>query len=121
MKWPLQAVVGVRTYRGLNDRGHWRVHHERAQHIKTQTFWALRAARPPAKYEGETLIVTLTRVGPTRGLDKDNLQGSLKYARDSIAEFIGVDDGSDAVTWRYEQRRGAVWRVEIYIAIAPGT
>lgn len=51
------------------------------------------------------LLITITRVGPRR-LDDDNLASACKYVRDQIAGEVGVDDGSDQYTWRYEQRIG---------------
>jgi hypothetical protein len=50
-------------------------------------------------------IITITRVGP-HNLDDDNLASACKYIRDQIAEVVGVDDGSDQYTWRYEQKIG---------------
>jgi hypothetical protein len=59
------------------------------------------------------LIVTLTRVAPSNGLDDDNLAGALKGVRDAVAEWLGVDDRDRAtVRYEYEQRRGP-WGVEI--------
>lgn len=60
------------------------------------------------------LLITFTRVGP-RKLDDDNLQGACKYVRDCIADRIGTDDGSDQYTWRYEQRVGDNYSVEVEI------
>lgn len=59
------------------------------------------------------LLITITRVGPRR-LDDDNLAGACKYVRDAIAAKVGVDDGSDLYTWRYEQRTGP-YGVEVEI------
>lgn len=49
------------------------------------------------------LVVTIVRVGPRR-LDDDNLAAACKHVRDQIAAEVGVDDGSDQYTWKYEQR-----------------
>lgn len=59
------------------------------------------------------LLVTITRIGP-RKLDDDNLASACKYIRDQIATKVGVDDGSDLYTWRYEQRKGK-YSVEVEI------
>lgn len=50
------------------------------------------------------LVITITRIAPVP-LDDDNLAGSAKHVRDGIADWLGVDDGSRLLTWRYEQRR----------------
>ena len=47
-------------------------------------------------------VVTLTAC-IRRELDSDNLQGSLKNLRDSIAATIGMDDGSSEIRWEYGQ------------------
>ena len=55
---------------------------------------------------GEQLCtVTLTRIAP-RKLDCDNLRGALKAVRDGVADWLGVDDGSERITWKYAQERG---------------
>jgi hypothetical protein len=48
--------------------------------------------------------VTLTRLSAGK-LDGDGLQAALKSVRDGIADALGVNDGSDAVVWKYEQRK----------------
>lgn len=87
----------------------------RVKRERIATAWALRA-------EGHTLptlpvVVTLTRCGPSRGLDPgDNLPASLKAVRDSIALWLGVNDASEAqVRYRYAQRREAHWSVAVHI------
>jgi hypothetical protein len=68
------------------------------------------------------LTVTMTRVSP-RELDDDNLCGAFKKVRDSIAEWLGVDDRDKRITWRTEQRKapkdeaGTVIRFEQRIAL----
>jgi len=52
------------------------------------------------------VTVTLTRVAP-RKLDKDNLGNALKSIQDGVADALGIDDGSDDITFNYDQgRRG---------------
>lgn len=57
-------------------------------------------------------VITLTRFGP-RKLDTDNLAMSFKAARDQIAAWIGVDDGSDLYVWRYEQEKAKDYAIRI--------
>lgn len=59
------------------------------------------------------LVITITRVSPGR-CDDDNLVGGGKAVRDSVAAYLGIDDGSPLVTYRYAQRVGP-WAVEIEI------
>lgn len=60
------------------------------------------------------VVVTLTRVGK-RKMDDDNLAHAFKAIRDGIAESYGVDDGSNLYRWRYEQRKGKEYAIEIEI------
>lgn len=53
---------------------------------------------------GEQLVVTFVRVA-SRRLDDDNLASALKAVRDQVAKELGVNDGSDAVLWRYSQQK----------------
>jgi hypothetical protein len=52
------------------------------------------------------ITCSFTRVG-TKPLDSDNLQGAFKAHRDSVAEQVGLDDGSPRWTWKYAQESGA--------------
>lgn len=77
--------------------------------------WALLPHRPALP-----CVVTLTRVAPSAGLDGDNLQGSLKAARDGVADWMKVDDRDPRVTWRYEQRRGRPKQYAVEICVNDG-
>ncbi len=55
-------------------------------------------------HDGGTVVVTLSRVAP-RKLDDDNLVSAFKAMRDEVANRLCVDDGSDAVKWRYLQTK----------------
>jgi hypothetical protein len=76
------------------------------------TAWSTVGKKAPAV----PCTVLLTRVGPTNGLDDDNLRGSLKGVRDELADWLGVDDRSPLVTWVYAQNRAKHWGVEVSVA-----
>ena len=62
------------------------------------------------------LVVLLTRIAP-RPLDSDNLARALKAPRDAVAEWLGVDDGDERVTWLVDQERRSktqALRVEVF-------
>ena len=61
-------------------------------------------------------IVTITRIGPKK-LDDDNLAISAKHVRDGIAAKIGVDDGDERYTWRYEQRKGKPKQYAVHVKL----
>lgn len=96
------ATIHVRTVSEANLRTHWAVRHRRARDQRKCAWASMRrfgqAPEPP-------LVVTMTRLGG-RKLDDDNLRGALKAVRDGIADWLGIDDGSDLVTWAYGQEPG---------------
>lgn len=63
---------------------------------------------------GEHYIVNLTRFGKKK-LDDDNLIGSLKHVRDGIADALGVNDGSDKISFKYDQKQANIYQLEITI------
>lgn len=92
-----------------NLRLHWRRFAMLKKQQKVATWMCLVGVELPAP----PLLVTITRIGPRR-LDDDNLASACKYVRDQIATAVGIDDGSDLYTWRYEQRIGK-YSVEVEI------
>jgi len=110
------VTLPIRTVSAMNTREHWA---KRARRVKEQrNTTALVVAGHIAHAKGTLpgrLVVTLTRIGIRQGLDGDNLQASMKAIRDGVADALGIDDGSDRIEWRYAQRRGAAWGVEISI------
>lgn len=97
----LRFHVPLRLQSLSNARAHWRKMDRIKRGHKELTWAAMRGLTLPPP----PLVVTITRSGP-RELDDDNLAGACKYVRDEIARTVGVDDGSDLYTWRYEQRIG---------------
>ena len=106
----MKVTVPMKTA-GSNAREHHMARHRRVKHERHNVGWLLQGkAQPPP------CTVTLVRLGPnTKPLDGDNLQAALKAARDEVAKWLGVDDGSALVTWKYDQRRQKDWAVEIDI------
>lgn len=105
-----RVLVAIRTRRGMNDRECWQARKRRVTAERQAVAWVLRTVDRPAT----PCTVWLTRIGPSNGLDDDNLAGALKAVRDQVAEWLGVDDKrSDVVRYRYAQRRAREWGVEI--------
>ena len=105
----LEVVIPTRTISALNVREHWRARSQRVRAERKETFYALRPHKPPAM----PCVVTMTRLGPSNGLDDDNLRGALKGVRDEIAAWFGIDDRDPRVVWAYAQRRQINWGVEV--------
>jgi len=106
----LKLQLPLRTGRGLNGREHHMARHRRVKTEREAVAWLLRGKRPPAP----PVVVTMTRLAPSSGLDSDNLQGALKAVRDELAMWLGLDDADPRVTWLCAQRR-APWGVEIEV------
>ena len=100
----------LRTGTGLNAREHHQARARRVRAERAAVGWKLCCIpAPPAP-----LIVTMTRIAPSAGLDDDNLVGSMKAIRDEIAKWLGVDDKCPSVKYVCNQRRGP-WAVGIQI------
>lgn len=106
----IEFHIPIRTVTGLNAREH---HFTSARRAKTERNSAKLIC--PAGIKAPCTI-TLTRVSPaTRPADDDNLAGACKHVRDGIADKIGIDDGDPRLTWRYAQRRGKAFGVDVVI------
>ena len=102
----VSATLPIRLVSEQNQREHWSVKAKRTKAQKQAVGFLLRPCLAGDVGRGsQPLLVTITRIAPRR-LDDDNATGSAKHVRDAVAELLGVDDGSDAVTWRVEQEKG---------------
>lgn len=108
-------IPGLRTISEANAHEHWRTRAARAKHQKHAVTLVLRASVAHLMMVAAPLVVTLTRIAPSNGLDSDNMVGSQKHVRDAVADVLGVNDKDPRVEWRVEQRKGP-WAVEIQIS-----
>jgi hypothetical protein len=105
---------------GCNLREHWAARAKRVKKERNMVGWALLGQRTGPRGElGPSLpvVVTLTRLAP-RQLDSDNCVAGFKGVRDSIAEFLGVNDNDPRVTWRYAQEKAKGYSCKIEITEA---
>lgn len=65
--------------------------------------------------------ITLTRLAPGELDPDENLPVSMKYVKDEIAAWFGVDDRDKRLRWRYQQERTAAGIYKIRIEIADAT
>ena len=79
---------------------------------------ALRLDPRHAGLSGDKHCVVLTRISP-RPFDDDNNAAALKSVRDGMAEWWGIDDGSDDVVWVCDWRKGAKDAVEAALWALP--
>ena len=102
--------IPLRTVSAMNVREHWRA---RARRVKAERA-AVAMVLGPQRQPSLPVVVKLTRIAPSNGLDlDDNLPSAFKGVRDQIAQWLGVDDRDRAtVRYEYEQERGP-WGVRI--------
>lgn len=96
----IRVKVPVKIVSVANLREPWQAKHRRSKEHREAARWAFVGIKPPLL----PLVITITRVGG-RKLDDDNLISGCKALRDGIADWLFIDDGSDKLTWRYEQRK----------------
>lgn len=110
----MEFEIPIRTVSGMNAREHWRVRAKRVKAEREATHYAIRQSA-----NGMPMLplkVSMTRIGPSNGLDDDNLSSSLKAVRDQIAHWLGVNDRkSDLVQYICDQERGKAWLVRVVI------
>jgi hypothetical protein len=114
------VTVPVRLVSESNQREHWAVKRRRRVNQQFATYICLCGAIADVAERSvcRPLTVTLTRIGPRR-MDEDNNVGSFKHVQDSVARFFGVDDGDrKAVRWKYAQEIGKPAEVRIHITAA---
>lgn len=123
-------LVPIRTVSEANVRTHWAQRAKRTKSLREAAKFHLMAAvqnqvgrdvEPPQLLNdeiGKSVELTMTRVAPGQ-LDDDNLAGALKGFRDGIADAFGVDDRHPSLVWKYAQRRGKIYGVEVAVRWHP--
>lgn len=113
----LTVTLPIRAESVSNIREHWSKRASRAKLHRTTAWAELRAADKEPRLLGP-LVVRLVRVAP-RQLDDDNLRGSLKAARDGVADWLGVPDNDPRVRWDYAQEKGKPKTYAVRVEVAP--
>jgi hypothetical protein len=103
--WAAEFAIPCVVVSEPNRRDHWAVkarrRGEQTAALCAAVFTAFGGWIPPTP-----CLVTFTRSGP-RPMDSDNLAGAFKGLRDSVARWLGVDDGDESkVAWAYRQEKG---------------
>lgn len=111
MTGALLLTIPVRVHGPNGSHGHWSVAAKRRRDLKSVTLMALRCnVGQVAPVLPATVVIT--RVGKQR-MDDDNVAFACKGLRDAVAEWLGIDDGDERVTWVYRARTGKAYAVEI--------
>jgi hypothetical protein len=100
----IAATLPLRIESTPNKREHWAAKARRTSLHRTTAHYALKENLAP---RWSRIKVRLIRVAP-RAMDSDNLAAGFKAVRDGVADWLGIDDGSDRVVWEYAQTKGAV-------------
>lgn len=111
-------IQGVELVSEANRASHefWRARQRRVSTQRSVVGAVLRLHRPPPV----PAVVTITRIAP-RPLDSDNLAGSAKAVRDTVASWLGIDDRDERVTWRVVHESRGVREYAVRIAVEPWT
>lgn len=116
----LAITVPVYVVAGDNSRGS-RAKIGRAGHERRTTALELAkrlrelASLADAAQDGRLVRCRLVRLGGP-GMDSDGLAAACKYVRDTVALFLGVDDGPRGpVRWEYDQEAGGAFGVRLEI------
>lgn len=95
-------VPNCKTVSELNQREHWAIKNRRKNDQQEAVAIAMLNALRGRKVE-LPCVVKLTRIGPKRLDNGDNLSSAFKGIRDQISRQLGVDDGGDQVEFVYDQ------------------
>jgi hypothetical protein len=112
---PMVMLLPIRTQSESNLREHFFV---KAKRAKAQRSATLKLCEQHLAVPAFPCVVKLTRVAP-RVLDSDNLARCFKAIRDSIAEFLGVDDRDPRVHYLYDQEKGAPKHYAVRVEVTP--
>lgn len=112
----VRLTLPIQVVSERNQRDGWAAANKRKknQQDTIKTAWmAFRLSKHPFQ---PPYRVAITHLAPRR-MDDDNFIGGCKGARDAIAELLGIDDGSDQISFEYAQevtgKREYAVRIEI--------
>lgn len=105
--------IKVHTQTEGNPNGHWRPKQKRAKKQRAIAHLATRCLFRPIR---KPVVVKMTRVAPSDGLDDDNLASALKHVRDGIADAFGCGDGvKDGIEWMRDQIKDEHYAVKVSV------
>lgn len=96
------VVLPVLIVSEPNLRGHWSKRARRAKAQREAVHWSMHRHQPPG-IDHAPITIRIERCGRGK-LDDDNLAAGAKAVRDGVADWLDIDDGSQALRWVYEQR-----------------
>lgn len=121
----LVVRVPMKLGRGQNEREHWTAKAARVKREHEAMAVALAGPLPHDLAELRRaademgLTVRITRIAP-KHLDDDNATASAKAVRDSIAAWLGIDDGDARVRYEVRQRCEGARTYGVQVEFLPG-
>ena len=109
------TIDGLRLTNGANAREHWATKARRAKRERGLILRALLASG--VRVPRGPWLVEITRIAPRR-MDSDGATIAAQHLRDGVADWLGVDDGADAVTFAVDQRKGEPREYAVRVVIA---
>ena len=107
----ITVELPIRVVSESNVSCHWATRAKRAKKHRSAAKLLVKSA-----ITEPLIVITLTRIAPRR-LDDGNLGISMKAVQDGVADALRIDDGSVAVRWLYNQRRGAMKEYAVLVEI----
>ena len=107
------TIPGLRLVSEANARGSWHGGASRAAQQRRTVALFFRSLRCEVPCN-----VRIVRVAPSR-LDDDNLARAAKAVRDQLAEWLGVDDRDERVSWSVAQTKGGVREYAVRVIVRP--
>jgi hypothetical protein len=98
----------------LNKKEHYHVKAKRVKNERTVVAWEL--VRQMKTKPELPCVVTFTRLAPRLLDEHDNLPGSFKHVVDALCKHIGIDDGSEKISFKYKQEKSSTYHIRIDIA-----
>lgn len=119
---PFTFEAPIKTKSPNGSHGHWKGRMTRTRLERGAIAYTFPAGGRGLlnRFPKLSVLVHLTRLAPSRGLDFDNLVSSFKATRDEVANQLGLDDRDERIQWDYSQERGK-WGVRIRIEPVPTT
>ena len=108
------TIPGMRIVSSQNRREHHMARHRRLKKLKADAGMMLLTLRPKPSHDA--YIVTMTRYAPEHlAQDDDGTVAGFKAVRDSVAFYLGTDDGdTERLLFKCRQETGP-WAARIEI------
>lgn len=113
-----KAQFPIETKSEANLREHWTKKASRAKKQRADTYYCcIKEFGPHIKLDKNIKIRVYLDRRASRKLDDDNLASAFKAVRDGVADYLGIDDGDERISWIYDQGKHNICAFHITIAV----